>query len=53
MTLDLIVACGALLLALISIGLQLFHLRRDPNVPELGDDSWTAVNDVSERVKFE
>ena len=35
MSLDLIVALAALLIALASIGLQLFHLRRDPNVPEL------------------
>lgn len=51
MSLELLVAGAALIVALAGIGLQLFHMRRDPNVPELGDDretfgsddSWTAA----------
>lgn len=35
MTIELVVALAALFLALVSVGLQLLHLRRDPNVPEL------------------
>lgn len=35
MSLEILVGCAALFLALVSIGLQLFHMRRDPDVPEL------------------
>lgn len=35
MSLELLIAAGALLIALLSLGLQLLHMRRDPNVPEL------------------
>jgi hypothetical protein len=45
---ELLVGGAALIVSLVALGLHLFQLKRDPNVPEIGGDdneydSWTGV----------
>lgn len=35
MSLELLLAALALVVSLIAVGLQLWHMKRDPNVPDL------------------